>query len=277
MGGPRVAVVIICFNDGDFVEDAVASVREEEPVELIVVDDGSTSPSTRRVLERIAARGIKVVGRPNGGPSAARMTGVAATSAAYVFPLDADDELEVGCLGRLADELDHADDIAFVYGHLVFTGALRGGRLAQPWDPFVLLYANRWGAPCLYRRSALEAVGGWSLDDSYEDWDLLMALAEHGYRGAPVDRLVLHYRRHANSRMNVSGHRRHAAIYRKLRSRHAPLFAQRAELARIAGAARWRRIAYPLLLGERRYYPFGVFYALEWLRDRRWRAAETRA
>ena len=273
----RVAVVIACFNDGAFVGEAIASVRESEPVELVVVDDGSSDPATIKTLDELAATGVRVSRRENGGLAAARMTGVGATSARYVFPLDADDQVEPGCLARLADALDADPSLAFVYGHLVFTGDRAGGRRAQPWNPFTLLYANRWGSPCLYRREALVSVGGWSLPDVYEDWDLLLALAEQGYSGAPVDQLVLYYRRHGATRMNKSGHGRHAELYRLLRRRHPALFARRAELARETGASRWQELIYPSLLGSRSFYPFFVYNAVEWLRDRRARRRERQA
>ncbi|HZP72186.1 MAG TPA: glycosyltransferase family 2 protein [Gaiellaceae bacterium] len=277
----RVAVVVPCFNDGAYVEQAVASVREDEPVELVVVDDGSSDPATLSVLDELRARDIRVIRRENGGLAAARMTGVHATSAPYVLPLDSDDALEPGALGRLADVLDADASVAFVYGHLVFTGDKAGGRLAQPWSPFTLLYANRWGASCLFRREALLAAGGWSLGDIYEDWDLLMGLAEAGYAGAPVDQLVLHYRRHPSVRMNQTGHGRHAELYKLLRSRHEALFARRASLARLERVPRWRRLVYPLLLGARPLYPFRIYYAIENVRSReanrrRAAAAETR-
>jgi glycosyltransferase involved in cell wall biosynthesis len=266
---PRIAVIIPFFNDVDFVEEAIASIVEDGPVEVVVVDDGSTDPRTAETLARVEAGGAKVVRRENGGPSAARMSGLAATTARYVFPLDSDDRLEPGCLGVLADRLDAAPEIAFTYGHLRFFGAREGGREAQAWDPYTLLYANRWGAPLLLRRTALDAVGGWSLADCYEDWDILLALAEHGFEGAPVDQLVLHYRRHEAPRMNVRSHGRHAELYRILEARHARLFSRRAELARAAGAPRWRQLAYPLLLGARPLYPWRVFYAIEAFNHRR--------
>jgi glycosyltransferase involved in cell wall biosynthesis len=262
----RVAVVIPCFNDGAYVRDALDSIQESEPVEIVIVDDGSSDPATVEATSRLATEGVNVRHQPNRGLSAARMAGVAATSAPYVFPLDADDQLEPGCLARLADVLDENDTLAFVYGHLEFTGTRVGGRTAQEWNPFTLLYANRWGATCLYRRDALLSVGGWSFRDIYEDWDLLLALAEHGYRGAPVDQQVLYYRRHASARMNTSGHQRYATLYRQLRARHQNLFARRSELATEYGVARWRRLAYPLFFGTRRLYPFTVHRAVGVLR-----------
>ena len=276
----RVAVVIPCFNDGAFVGDALHSIQEREAVEVVVVDDGSTDPATIETLSRFTARGVDVRHQPNRGLSAARMAGVAATSAPYVFPLDADDQLEPGSLATLADALDSDDSVSFVYGHLEFTGTRVGGRRAQVWNPFTLLYANRWGANCLYRRDALLAVGGWSFPDIYEDWDILLALAEHGYRGAPVDQLVLHYRRHASARLTTSGHERYATLYRQLRARHERLFARRSELAAQYHVARWRRLVYPLFFGTRRLYPFTVHGPVDNLRyqyERRARQFPSRA
>lgn len=268
----RLAVVVPCFNDGAFIRDAISSIREDEAVELVVVDDGSTDPKTIETLSELASEGVRVEHQPNSGLAAARMAGVRATSAPFVFPLDADDQLEAGCLARLADVLDSDPSLAFVYGHLEFTGNRVGGRQAQPWNPFTLLYANRWGANCLYRREALLTVGGWSFPDIYEDWDLLLAFAEHGYRGRPVDQLVLHYRRHDGARLNTSGHTRYAALYRQLRKRHQPLFARRAELAREYRVALWRQALYPLFLGTRPLYPFRVHRLVDSARDRyaRW-------
>ena len=265
---PRIAVVVPCFNDGAFIREAVESVREPEPVELVVVNDGSTDRVTIERLSDLASEGIRVEHQPNGGLAAARMAGVMATSAPYVFPLDADDQLEASCLARLADELDTDPSLAFVYGHLEFTGSRVGGRRAQAWNPYTLLYANRWGATCLYRREALLHVGGWSFPDIYEDWDMLLALAEHGYRGGEVDQLVLYYRRHSNARMNTSGHKRYATLYRQLRERHQSLFLRQAELATENRVPRWRQAVYPLFLGTRPLYPFVVHRVVDAARDR---------
>ena len=99
------AVVIPCWNDGETVGDTVASARDQAD-ELLVVDDGSTDPATLAVLERLRADGVGVLRVENGGPSAARMAGLAGTTAPYVFPLDADDELVPGALAALAHALD---------------------------------------------------------------------------------------------------------------------------------------------------------------------------
>ena len=59
--GARVAVVVPCFNDGALIREALRSVREDEPVELVVVDDASTDPATLEVLDGLRAEGVRVI------------------------------------------------------------------------------------------------------------------------------------------------------------------------------------------------------------------------
>src|SRR5689334_15482708 len=103
----RVAVIVPCFNDGELVTEAVATARAcPEPVELVVIDDGSTDPGTLATLDALEADGVRVVHQANTGLPGARMAGLAATTAPYVFPLDADDLLVGETLPRMADRLD---------------------------------------------------------------------------------------------------------------------------------------------------------------------------
>ena len=71
---PPVTVVIPCFNQGRFVDEALASVAAQTlpGVEVLVVDDGSTDESTIAHLASLAASGVRVVTTPNRGVGAAR-------------------------------------------------------------------------------------------------------------------------------------------------------------------------------------------------------------
>ena len=67
---------------------------------------------------------------------------------------------------------------------------------------------------------------------AYEDWDLLLGLAEQDRRGLLVPRVVLHYRQHGIARRNRGAQRDLRRQYATLRARHAPLFAREPELRR---------------------------------------------
>jgi glycosyltransferase involved in cell wall biosynthesis len=223
----RVAVVVPCFDDGATLPATIDSLRAQEPHELVVVDDGSSDANTIAELERLEADGIPVVRQSNAGPAAARMSGVRATSAPYVFALDADDMAAPGALTALADALDADAGAVAAWGDTeMFGNANVHIPKAPSIDPWQITYVNPLPTSALIRRDALVSVGGWQLEAGYEDWDLWMAFAERGWCGVHVRRTVVRHRVHAGRRWSRDfGH--HAAIEDELRRRHGALFAQR--------------------------------------------------
>lgn len=226
-GGVRVAVVIPCYGDGATLEEALASLESQEPCEVVVVDDGSTDETTLTVLDRVGQRGVRVLRQENAGPGAARMAGVAATTAPYVFPLDADDVLASAALTALADVLDTDPQLAVAWGDTqTFGRAEVRVRKGPELDPWLVTYVNNVPAASLVRRSALLEVGGWQLRSGYEDWDLWLGLAEGGFRGARIPRVTVFYRLHQDRRW-AENRARHDDIFTELRKRHRDLFASR--------------------------------------------------
>jgi glycosyltransferase involved in cell wall biosynthesis len=102
-----VSVVIPVYNGERFLASAVASVRGQTypATEVIVVDDGSTDGSAD-VAAQLAREWpvLQVLSQPNGGPSAARNTGVARATGDFLTFLDADDEM---LPDRIAFQLAH--------------------------------------------------------------------------------------------------------------------------------------------------------------------------
>lgn len=256
---PRVAVIVPCFNDGELLEGALASIREEEPVEVVVIDDASTEPATLEVLRAVEAAGTRVIRHEvNRHLSAARMTGLRATTAPYVYPLDADDEAVAGVLAAMADRLDAAPGAAVVAGDYDEFGTRELRRaIPETLDPFRIAYANEYPVTALFRREALKRAGGWREEmRGYEDWDLWMALAEAGETmehlgaGRPIYRRRLH-----GTRMLTGVKARHPEAYGEMRSRHPRLFADLPRHRR-ASPMPWRRkLLYPVVYGGRRRSP----------------------
>jgi glycosyltransferase involved in cell wall biosynthesis len=241
----RVSVVIPCFDDGETLADALASLQEQEPHELVIVDDGSTDSETLRVLAELERDGAHVVHQQNAGLSAARMAGVAATSARFVLPLDSDDAIAPGAITALADALDRDAGAAMSWGDVEIWGEfdllLRIGRRLDPW---LLTHLNTLPVASLVRRAALLEVGGWQLRHGYEDWDLWMSFAEAGWTGVYVPVPALRYRRRGG-RMLDNCVPRHDELVAELRSRHARLFAAR-QRNWLRSRAPWRdRMVFP--------------------------------
>jgi glycosyltransferase involved in cell wall biosynthesis len=243
-----IAVVIPCFNDGATLLDAVRSAQAQDRIdELVVIDDGSSDPHTLETFEALESEAVRVLHRPNGGLGAARMTGVQATATDYVFCLDADDRLLKGALSALGTALDDDPGLALVWGDYRRFGDRTWHQLtARSLDPWQISYQNDIPASVLIRRSALLEAGGWQLRDGYEDWHLLMRLAELGKRGRRVPIVAYEYRQHG-VRMLGEAATRHGEIYAHLRSRHPGLFAKRRHAWRQSDVPWGLKLALPIV------------------------------
>jgi glycosyltransferase involved in cell wall biosynthesis len=223
----RVAVVIPCFNDGRFVEEALDSLSDQEACELVIVDDGSEEPETLELLKSLQAGGTRVVSQPNAGLGPARMTGVRATSAPFVHPLDADDRLEPGALTVLADALEANPAAAAAWGtYRTFGVSDCRFPTAPRLDPWRITFFDEIPGTTMVRRDAIEAIGGWDAV-GYEDWDFWMKLAEKGFGGVGVPQLTLWYREHSTPRLLADTVAEHDRRFAVLRQRHAALFEAR--------------------------------------------------
>lgn len=256
-GDPRIVVIIPCFNDGRFLRGALASLAGAEPLEILVVDDHSTEPETRRVLEELETHGTRVIHHDrNRGVAAARTTGLRASRARYVFPLDADDVAEPASLSRMADMLDSHPEAGVCFGDYREFGDSEVVRAVPDWlDPYRIAYTNEYPVSSMYRRSRLEEVGGWPVRDRqpmFEDWDLWMDLAINGERGIHlgVGNVVYHRRLHGTRQLQ-RGKKRYGQLYRRMRADHPELFGRLREHRRASDMSRPRKLLYPLVYGHR--------------------------
>lgn len=100
-----VSVVIDNFDNARFLPTAIDSAlaQRHEPVEVVVVDDGSGDDSLA-VLDRYR-NDVTVVAKPNGGQASALNRGIAASHGKAVILLDSDDVLVPTAAATLAAEL----------------------------------------------------------------------------------------------------------------------------------------------------------------------------
>ena len=73
-----VSIVIPCYNPNHWLDETIASVRNQNysDVEIVLVNDGSDAPESRAVLRRASQLVNRYVEQPNRGVSAARNLGM---------------------------------------------------------------------------------------------------------------------------------------------------------------------------------------------------------
>ena len=239
-----VTAVIPCWNAGDTLLEAVASVRAQTlPVaEIVVVDDGSTEAATREVLAALANEaGVRVLRQPNAGLPAARNAGFSAATTENVVPLDADDRLHPRFLARCRTALTAHPRAGFAYTDIRFFGERTGVHRQLPYNFHDELFRNQISVCALIRRRAWEAVHGYREDfrDGAEDWEFWISLGAAGFHGVRVPEPLFEYRvRHGS--MSTHTERVLPEITARIREVHRDLYgAERLATIRREWKGRW--------------------------------------
>lgn len=197
MSVPPVSVVIPTFNTpAEFLREAALSAAEQTPppLEVIVVDDGSTSTLT--VPDH---RLIRVVHQPNRGPSAARNRGVHEARGELVAFLDADDLWHPGKLAAQSAAMRDPDIglCSCDFDVLNADGTIRDGWGGDGGSYQQLLGGNSvHTSGVVVRRARIIEVGGFdeSLTHS-EEWGTWLDIARY-CRLAHVPQVLVRYRLH---------------------------------------------------------------------------------
>lgn len=225
-GPPRVSVIVIFLDAGDFLAEAIESVRAQsltswESCSSTTVRCDASTATARRYADEEPWR-ISYFEHPehaNRGMSASRNLGIRHARAGLLSFLDADDALHPTALEEQAALLTALPDVGLVYGALEYwyswTGAAADRSrdfvhaLRVPpetrFDPpelLTLFLQNRAFVPSgvLVRRGVVEEVGGFeeSFRDLFED----QAFAAKVCLASPVyvsGRCWYRYRQHQDS------------------------------------------------------------------------------
>jgi glycosyltransferase involved in cell wall biosynthesis len=184
MSLPLVSVIIPCFNQAEFLAEAVDSALAQDyaPLEIVVVNDGSTD-GTGEVARRYGDR-VRYVASANRGLAGARNLGIANSTGALIALLDADDRWLPGKLAHQVRRMIDAPDVAMLFSsYRCFTpdGKCWTIEVGDGFRPSLhdQLHLNHANVPtAIFRRDVFDQLGGY--DESLprcEDWDLWIRIA----------------------------------------------------------------------------------------------------
>lgn len=213
---PLVSVVIAAYNAERFIEATCRSALAQTyaPLEIVVVDDGSTD-GTAAIVDRLAAGDarLRLVRQSNQGVAAARNRALASSRGEYVAPLDADDLWDPEKIARQVAALDAAGpDAVMAYcwwawideHDVVLDRSPRWQENGDVLDRLVEVNFTGSASVPLFRRAAIDAAGGYDPSlrargsTGCEDWDLALRLAAAG-RVVAVPATLVGYRRRSDS------------------------------------------------------------------------------
>ncbi len=202
---PTVAVLVAAYNEEKVIEKTIVSLLAcdgPRDFEIVVVDDGSTDSTYERVRTRFADEPrVRVLTQPNGGKSSALNFGLASTHAEVVVALDADTVFARDTIQKLVRHFENPK-IGAVAGN-----AKVGNRVnvMTAWQALEYVTSQNLdrrafhvldcitvvpGAVGAWRRSLVEAAGGFTADTLAEDADLTLRLRRLGYSIAYDDEAI---------------------------------------------------------------------------------------
>lgn len=217
-----VSVLITNYNYGRFIEQAVSSVAAQthSPLELIIVDDGSTDNS-REVIERLATqhrgrfRNFMTVYKPNGGLNSALNTGFPYVNGEVTIFFDADDVMFPEYVSRTTELLleKRTEGFGFVYTHSILIDENGNPILGSDSEPIERPSAH-FDAELLKEHSYIPGCGAtltealkavFPQDENVRSGEKHLRwqqIAANGFKGLYIPKPLFYYRQHDR---NLSG------------------------------------------------------------------------
>ncbi|MGC0376961.1 polysaccharide deacetylase family protein [Streptomyces sp. SAI-229] len=188
-----VTVLVPAYNEAKCIENTVNSLMaSEHPIEVLVIDDGSTD-GTARIVEAMGLPNVRVIRQLNAGKPAALNRGLANARYDIVVMMDGDTVFEPSTVRELVQpfgdprvgavagnaKVGNKDSLIGAWQHIEY---VMGFNLDRRMYDILRCMPTIPGAVGAFRRSALEPIGGMSDDTLAEDTDVTMALHRAGWR-----------------------------------------------------------------------------------------------
>ncbi|MEU9327991.1 glycosyltransferase [Streptomyces canus] len=188
-----VSVLVPAYNEAKCIESTVRSLMaSEHPIEVLVIDDGS-SDGTARIVEAMGLPNVRVVRQLNAGKPAALNRGLANARHDIIVMMDGDTVFEPSTVRELVQpfgdprvgavagnaKVGNRDSLIGAWQHIEY---VMGFNLDRRMYDVLRCMPTIPGAVGAFRRSALERVGGMSDDTLAEDTDITMAMHRDGWR-----------------------------------------------------------------------------------------------
>ncbi|MFF4706120.1 bifunctional polysaccharide deacetylase/glycosyltransferase family 2 protein [Streptomyces sp. NPDC001288] len=194
--GP-VSVIVPAYNEKECIANTLESLaRSTHPIEIVVVDDGSTdgtSEIARAAADRLGMADVRILRQENAGKPAALNNGVRGASHDIVVMMDGDTvfepetvrhlvqpfaDPEVGAVAGNA-KVGNRDTVIGAWQHIEY---VMGFNLDRRMYDLLRCMPTIPGAVGAFRRDAVLEVGGMSEDTLAEDTDITIALHRAGRR-----------------------------------------------------------------------------------------------
>lgn len=216
MNRPLLSVIIPAYNGEAFLAEAVESIylQDYHPLELIIVDDGSTD-NTARIAANLKEDVRYIYQSHSGRPAAGRNRGVKEAAGEIIGFLDQDDLWPANKLALQMPYLVNDGSLDVILGHtqiMQLTGMVDGKR---EFEAFAKSVDYMLLSSALFKRSVFEKVGFFDESLKYfgDDLDWFIRAREQGVSVRQLEEVTLFWRIHETNASHNPVIRDHARGY----------------------------------------------------------------
>jgi predicted O-linked N-acetylglucosamine transferase (SPINDLY family)/glycosyltransferase involved in cell wall biosynthesis len=222
---PLISVIIACYNHGEYLPEALASIVEQtyKNWECLIVDDGSTDQSVliaEKLMDKYANYSIKLLRKAHSGVIETRNLGLSQCVGQYILFVDADDRIHPNFLQESLEILQANTNIGFIYTDITEFGSRHQIVSHGDFQPAQFLQLNQVPITALFRREIYQQIGGFKkvMEAGWEDWEFWLSAYELGWQGYRLAKPYLYYRQHqAGSRLQIFSSSQHNIRLQKAR------------------------------------------------------------
>lgn len=202
---PLVSVIIPCYNQGQYLDEAIASVVAQtySNWECWIINDGSqdqTNVVVKRWLEKYRDRQLNLIETPNQGVVRARNLGLSKSRGELILCLDADDKIHPEFIAEACQILSKYPQVGFVYSDIQHFGENHETVSHGDFDLQSFLQQNQAPVTSLFRAEIYRQIGGFKtlMEAGWEDWEFWISACEIGWLGYRLPKPYLFYRQHSS-------------------------------------------------------------------------------
>jgi glycosyltransferase involved in cell wall biosynthesis len=202
---PILSIIIPCYNHGKYIEETLASIekaKDRYPIEIIIVNDGSTDENTLFVLKKIADQGYNVLNQKNGGLGNARNNGIKLSKGKYILPLDSDNNVLYPYLNDAIEFLETNNDYDIIFGDAKFIGEKSGNWIIGEYNLQKIMIENYIDACAVFRKKCFDRTKGFDEkmpSMGWEDWDFWLNNTFNNFKFYYLKQFSFEYRVLKNS------------------------------------------------------------------------------
>lgn len=229
------SIIIPYYNMEDYIEETVNSIKQSiyTNIEIIIVDDGSTSERSKSMLKKLADDPIlKIITKSNEGLSETRNAGAKMATGQYLAFLDADDQVDNSYYDKAINILKTYLNVSFVGCWAeYFENSNISWPSLNPEPPYLLVHNMINSSALVYKTADFLSYG---LNDTQfiygmEDYDSIINMVKNGCRGVAIPEKLWFYRIRTGSIAQRFNDLSKSYLYRLLTSKHENFYAQYAK------------------------------------------------